>query len=281
MSHGGRDPDALLARADVRGDRNQDQHFLVDDRVLDRLPNYADDFDTSHVLEIGAGTGALTDRLLDSAERVTAIERDTRLAEFLREEFADAIDAGRLTVVAGDALSVSLPEFTGSISNLPYGISSEMLFRLLPAKRPLVVTVQKEFAERMVADPDSPEYGRLSVTAGHYAECEIVETIPPEAFSPPPAVESSVVRTTPRDPDYAVVEDAFLEFVRGVFTQRRKTMRNAIRNTTHITGIERPAAVLEAADEDLLGKRAGELTPAEFAALSTLAVERGGIAPEE
>jgi 16S rRNA (adenine1518-N6/adenine1519-N6)-dimethyltransferase len=281
MSHGGRDPDALLARAGVRGDRNQDQHFLVDDRVLDRLPNYADDFDTSHVLEIGAGTGGLTDRLLDSAERVTAIERDTRLAEFLREEFADAIDAGRLTIVAGDALSVELPEFTASISNLPYGISSEMLFRLLPAKHPLVVTVQKEFAERMVADPDSPEYGRLSVTAGHYAECEIVETIPSEAFSPPPAVESSVVRTTPRDPDYSVPEDAFLEFVRGVFTQRRKTMRNAIRNTTHITGIEHPAAVLEAADEDLLGKRAGELTPAEFAAFSTLAVERGGIAPEE
>jgi 16S rRNA (adenine1518-N6/adenine1519-N6)-dimethyltransferase len=272
-----RDPDALLSRAGVRGDRTQDQHFLVDDRVLDRLPTYASAFDTAHVIEIGAGTGALTDRLLDITDRVTAVERDTRLTGFLREEFSAAIDADRLTVIEGDALSVELPDFTASVSNLPYGISSEVLFRLFPRKRPLVATVQTEFAERMVADPGTPEYGRLSVTAGHYADCEIVESIPPAAFSPPPAVESSVVRATPRNLDYAVPEAAFLAFVRGVFTQRRKTMRNAIRNTTHITGIERPAAVVEAADEELLRKRAGELTPREFAALSNLAVEQGGM----
>jgi 16S rRNA (adenine1518-N6/adenine1519-N6)-dimethyltransferase len=280
MSHG-RDPDALLSRAGVRGDPNQDQHFLVDDRVLDRLPTHAEAFDTTHVLEIGAGTGALTDRLLDCAERVTAVERDSRLVEFLREEFADAIAAGRLTVVEGDALAVELPDFTVSISNLPYGISSEILFRLLPRKRPLVATVQKEFAERMVAAPGSTEYGRLSVTAGHYAACDIVETIPPEAFSPPPAVESSVVRATPRDPSYTVPEAAFLALVRGVFTQRRKTLRNAIRNTTHITGIERPESVLEAADEELLGKRAGELAPEAFAALTELAIEHGDRSREE
>ncbi len=277
----GRDPDALLGRAGVRGDPKQDQHFLVDDRVLDRLPTHAGGFDTSHVLEIGAGTGALTDRLLDCAERVTAIERDSRLADFLREEFADAIESGRLTIVEGDALTVDLPEFAVSISNLPYGISSEILFRLLPRKRPLVATVQKEFAERMVAAPGSADYGRLSVTAGHYAACEIVETIPPEAFSPPPAVESTVVRATPRDPTYTVPEESFLALVRGVFTQRRKTLRNAIRNTTHITGIERPESVVEAADEELLGKRAGELAPAEFAALTELAIEHGGVALAE
>ncbi|EMA38860.1 16S ribosomal RNA methyltransferase A [Halococcus hamelinensis] len=273
-----RDPDALLARAGVRGDRNQDQHFLVDDRVLDRLPEYATAFDTSHVLEVGAGTGGLTDRLLADAERVTAVERDVRLVEFLREEFAGAVDAGRLDVVAGDALDVDLPEFSASVSNLPYGSSSELLFRLLPRERPLVVMVQAEFAERMVADPGSSEYGRLSVTAGHYADAEIVERVPREAFSPPPAVESAVVRTTPRDPDYDVPEDAFFAFVRGVFTQRRKTMRNAIRNTTHITGIADAAAVVAAADEDLLASRAGELRPQEFAALTTLAIEDGGLA---
>ena len=86
----GRDPDALRARAGVGGDPRQDQHFLIDDRVLDRLPTYATEAgaDTSHVLEIGAGTGALTDRLLRAADHVTAIERDTRLVSFLREEFA-------------------------------------------------------------------------------------------------------------------------------------------------------------------------------------------------
>jgi len=273
-----RDPDALLARAGLRGDPNRDQHFLVDDRVLDRLPSYATevDADLSHVLEIGAGNGALTDRLLAVAEHVTAIERDPDLAAFLREEFAEEIDAGRLTVIEGDALDVDLPDFTASISNLPYGVSSEIAFRLLPRDVPLILMFQQEFAERMAADPGTSEYGRLSVTAGHYADVEVVEPVPKEAFSPPPAVESAVVRALPRDPDYEVPSDeVFMDFVKAVFTQRRKTMRNAIRNTGHISGLDDPDAVVEAAEESLMSKRAGDVTPAEFAKLARLAVEVG------
>jgi 16S rRNA (adenine1518-N6/adenine1519-N6)-dimethyltransferase len=275
---GTRDPDTLLRRAGVRGDPDRDQHFLVDDRVLDRLPEYADevDADLSHVLEIGAGTGALTDRLLAAADRVTAIERDPDLAAFLREEFAAEIEAGRLSVVEGDALEVELPEFTVSVSNLPYGPSSELAFRLLPEKRPLVLMFQREFAERMAAERGTDDYGRLSVTAGHYADAEVVEPVPKEAFSPPPAVQSAVVRTTPRDPDYQVDdEDFFMDFLKAVFTQRRKTMRNAVRNTAHISGLGDPDAVVDAADEDLMSARAGNVTPAEFADLATLAYEVG------
>jgi 16S rRNA (adenine1518-N6/adenine1519-N6)-dimethyltransferase len=275
---GERDPDGLLRRAGVRGDPDRDQHFLVDDRVLDRLPEYAADADAdlSHVLEIGAGTGALTDRLLAVADAVTAVERDPDLAAFLREEFADETAAGRLTVIEGDALDVELPDFSASVSNLPYGASSEIVFRLLPEKRPLVLMLQKEFAERMAADVGTDEYGRLSVTAGHYADAEIVEPVPPEAFSPPPAVDSAVVRTAPRDPDYSVPDEAFfLDFLKAVFTQRRKTMRNAVRNTAHISGLGDPDAVVAAADEDLMSARAGNVTPAEFAELATLAHDVG------
>jgi len=272
-----RDPDALIARAGVRGDPERDQHFLVDDRVLDRLPGYLpDDADASHVLEVGGGTGALTDRLLEAADRVTVVERDPQLAEFLEEEFADAVAEDRLTVVAGDALEVDLPPFTASVSNLPYGVSSEIAFRLLPEGRPLVLMFQKEFAERMAADPGTDEYGRLSVTAGHYADVQVVEPVPKEAFAPPPAVESAVVRTTPRDPDYEVPDDeAFEALVRAVFTQRRKTMRNAVRNTTHISGIENADAVVEAAGEELMGKRAGDVPPAAFARLARTAADVG------
>ncbi|SEO92119.1 dimethyladenosine transferase [Halorientalis persicus] len=275
---GSRAPDALLSRAGVRGDPNRDQHFLVDDRVLDRLPDYATeiDADTSHVLEIGGGTGALTDRLLAVADRVTVIERDPDLTAFLREEFATEIDADRLTVIGGDALEVDLPDFSLSVSNLPYGISSEIAFRLLSRDRPLILMFQREFAERMAAAPATDEYGRLSVTAGHYADVEVVETVPKEAFSPPPAVESAVVRARPRSPDYEVPDDDFfLDFVTAVFTQRRKTMRNAVRNTAHISGLDEPDAVVEAADEDLMGRRAGKVTPAEFAELARLAWEVG------
>ncbi|RDI72808.1 16S ribosomal RNA methyltransferase A [Halopelagius longus] len=272
-----RDPDELLRRAGVRGDPEQDQHFLVDDRVLDRVPGYLpDDADTSHVLEVGGGTGALTDRLLRVADRVTVVERDRRLAAFLREEFAADVESGRLTVLEGDALSVELPEFTACVSNLPYGISSEIAFRLLPRGRPLVLMFQKEFAERMAADAGTDDYGRLSVSAQHYGDVEVVETVPREAFSPKPAVQSAIVRVTPRAPDYEVEDESFfLDFVKALFTQRRKTIRNGIRNTAHISGLSDPEAVVEAADEDVLRKRAGNMAPKEFAALATLADEHG------
>ena len=277
-TYGSRDPDALRARAGVRGNPAADQHFMVDDRVLDRLPTHATDagFDVSTLLEIGGGTGALTDRLLATGDEVVVIERDPRLAAFLREEFASARETGRLTVREGDALELDLPAFTASVSNLPYGVSSELAFRLLPERRPIVATFQREFAERMAADPGTPEYGRLSVTAGHYAAVEVVETVPPAAFEPQPAVDSAVVRARPRTPEYDVPDDEFfLRFLRAVFTQRRKTMRNAIRNTGHISGLADPDAVVDAADEELLGKRAGNLEPAAFARLATLAWDHG------
>jgi 16S rRNA (adenine1518-N6/adenine1519-N6)-dimethyltransferase len=274
--YGNRDPDALVRRAGTRADTGQDQHFLVDDRVLDRIPTYAEGMDLSHVLEIGGGPGALTDRLLAVADRVTVVERDPAFAAHLRQEFADAIAADRLTVIEGDALAVDLPEFTASISNLPYGASSEIAFRLLPRGKPMVLMFQQEFAERMAADPATDDYGRLSVTAGHYADAELVETVPRQAFDPQPRVTSALVRTTPREPDYTVPsDDFFMDFLKAVFTQRRKTMRNAVRNTAHISGLGDPDAVVEAADEELLGARAGKLAPADFADLANVAYEVG------
>lgn len=275
-----RDPDALIRRAGVAGNPRRDQHFLVDDRILDRIPTYATNagIDCAHVLEIGAGTGALTDRLLSIADHVTAIERDPTLATFLRREFADDVEAGRLTIVEGDALEVDLPAFTASISNLPYGASSEIAFRLLPLGTPLVLMFQREFAERMAAQSATSEYGRLSVTAQHYADVEVVEIIPPEAFSPQPAVESAVVRTLPREPEYVVDDEQFfLDFVKAIFTQRRKTLRNAIRNTAHISGLSAPNDVVDAVDEELLRKRPEKLSPTDFARLANLAlaIERG------
>ena len=277
--HTARDPDALRARAGVRGNPRRDQHFLVDDRVLNRLPTYATEagFDCAHVLEVGAGTGALTDRLLGVADHVTAVERDPALASFLTDEFADAIRDGRLTVVEGDALDVDLPPFSAVVSNLPYGVSSELLFRLLPHDRPLVLMVQREFGERLAADPGTPEYGRLSVTAGHYGDVDVLEIVPPEAFDPQPAVESAVVRITPRQPEYSVPDhETFQALVTGLFTQRRKTVRNAIRNTGHISGIPDTDAVVEALDGDLLSKRPGDLAPADFARIARVADRVGG-----
>ncbi|KZN24058.1 16S rRNA (adenine(1518)-N(6)/adenine(1519)-N(6))-dimethyltransferase [Haladaptatus sp. R4] len=281
---GRRDPDALIRRAGARGNPNRDQHFLVDDRVVDRIPTYAEEMRLDHVLEIGGGPGVLTDRLLAVADRVTVVERDPKFADFLRREFRAEREAGHLTVVEGDALSVELPDFSACIANLPYGISSEIAFRLLPLGKPMILMFQREFAERMAAEAGSDEYGRLSVTAQHYADVEVVETVPREAFAPQPEVESAIVRTTPRDPEYEVDDEAFfLDFVKAVFTQRRKTIRNGIRNTAHISGLDDPDAVVDALEspddevlgEDILRKRAGKVTPAQFAAMARVADEYG------
>jgi 16S rRNA (adenine1518-N6/adenine1519-N6)-dimethyltransferase len=274
---GDRDPDALIRRAGERGNPDFDQHFLVDDRVVDRIPGFLPDaVDTSHILEIGGGPGVLTDRLLAVAEQVTVIERDPTFAAHLREEFAAAVESGQLTVIEADALEVDLPDFSVCVSNLPYSASSEIAFRLLPLGKPLVLMFQKEFADRMAAESGSDEYGRLSVSAQHFADVEIVEYVPNTAFDPQPAVQSAVVRLVPRKPDYEVDDEAFfLDFVKAIFTQRRKTIRNGIRNTAHISGLDDPAAVVEAADEEILGRRAGKVAPAEFAALAGVAAEHG------
>lgn len=267
-----------MERAGVAGDPSRDQYFLVDERVLDRIPTHATGagFDLGHVLEIGPGTGGLTARLLAHADRVTAIERDPDLGNFLEREFADAVSADRLTVIVGDALEVELPAFSSVIANLPYGISSPILFRLLPARKPLLVMVQREFGERMAAEPGTDDYGRPSVSSQHFASVELVEPVPPTAFEPQPPVDSVLVRTQPRTPDYDVPDDElFLDCVAALFTQRRKTVRNAIRNTTHLSGIAAPDRVVDALDEELLGRRPGDLTPAEFAAISRVAADVG------
>lgn len=271
-----RDPVALRRRAGVTGDPDRDQHFLDDERVLDRIVSYAvdADFDLDHVLEIGPGAGALTARLLGVADHVTAVEADRDLVGFLRREFAESIESGRLHVVAGDATSVELPPFSASVSNLPYGVSSPVVFRLLPKRRPLVLLVQREFGERMAAAPGTDAYGRLSVTAQHYATIEVLETVPPGVFTPPPAVESAIVRTVPREPSYAIPdEETFFRVVRAIFTQRRKTVRNAIRNTTHISEIGDPDAVIAELGPELAGDRPANLPPETFARIATIAAE--------
>jgi 16S rRNA (adenine1518-N6/adenine1519-N6)-dimethyltransferase len=241
------------------GDR--DQHFLVDDRVLDRIVDRAPEAD--HVLEIGGGAGALTERLVDAYDRVTVVELDDDLADHLAASFPEA------DVVEGDATEVALPGFDAAVANLPYSITSPMLFRLLPRRRPTVLTIQAEVADRMAADVGDDDYGRLSVTAGYYADIEVVERVPPTAFDPPPEVTSAVVATTPRREPPDVGDEAFfLDLLRAVFTQRRKTLRNAVANTAHISGIDDVEGAVDALPEDLASRRPGGIGPEAFARLA-------------
>lgn len=267
---GSRDPQALLRRAGVRPRTDRDQHFLTDARVLDRIPGYLPmSAAPESILEIGPGTGALTDRLLQLGRRVTAIERDGALARFLQEEFDAAIAAGRLTLLEADAVEAPWPEVDCCIANLPYSATSPLLFALLRRELPGVVMVQREVADRLCAEVGTAAYGRLTVTAGYHAAIAIAEPVPPSAFTPPPAVASAVITITPRPAPYPVADpDRFADVVRAVFTQRRKTLRNALRNTTHLSAIDGVDELLGGLDDALLRRRPATLAPAEYAALT-------------
>ena len=171
--------------------------------------------------------------------------------------------------------SVDLPKFDKVVANLPYSISSDITFRLL--ERPFkfgILMYQREFAQRMVAKVGEPDYSRLSVHVQHYADVEILMRVPPHAFNPPPEVESSVVKLTPRPASYQLKDnDLFMKLVTAAFTQRRKRLSNALVNGAHIMGIKNMKAIVAQLPQDLMGRRAEQVSPQEFADLANRVYE--------
>ncbi|HQC33134.1 MAG TPA: 16S ribosomal RNA methyltransferase A, partial [Methanoculleus sp.] len=138
----------------------RDQHFLIDRRAVERIAGFAD-VSGRRVLEIGPGEGILTRALLDRGANVVAVEIDPALVEELDLAFADAIDEGRLRIVSGDARKVDIPPFDIVVANLPYSASSKITFRLLDIGfETAILMYQKEFAQRMIARPGTPDVGR-------------------------------------------------------------------------------------------------------------------------
>jgi 16S rRNA (adenine1518-N6/adenine1519-N6)-dimethyltransferase len=219
------------------------------------------------VIEIGPGKGALTEALLEQAKKVVAIEVDPYLVHYLRQKFQEALDAGRLVLIEGDILKVDL----GAISprpviagNLPYYITSPILdriFSLRGAWEQAVFLVQSEVAARLIASPGSRDFGYLSVLTQVHSHAEILFGVSREAFRPPPKVDSSVVRLTPRDAaaELGIADLAeFLRFVQSCFRQKRKTLRN---NLGSVYGLDRIEGLPEAK------LRAEQLSVADLAAL--------------
>lgn len=230
----------LLADHNLSLKKSLGQHFLVDERVLDKIIDASDLDASTGVLEIGPGMGALTERLADRAGRVLAVEIDGRLIPILKELFADR---PQVTVVHGDALKVDLKELMvrhlGSarrysvVANLPYYATSPILMRLLEERLPLdriVVMIQKEVADRIMAEPGTKEYGSLSVAVRYFADVFWVCSVPRNCFVPRPQVDSAVISLRIRREPLVSVrnEDLFFRVVRAGFFQRRKTLANAL-----------------------------------------------------
>jgi 16S rRNA (adenine1518-N6/adenine1519-N6)-dimethyltransferase len=207
------------------------QHFLRIRSVLERIADAACPAREPLVIEIGAGRGTLTSFLLPRAERLIAIETDGSLAAYLAEKFPDAAN---LTVLHADVLATDLAQWGPAVvaGNLPYYITSPILRRTLalgPSLRRAVFMVQSEVADRLAAQPGTRDYGFLTVQVLLSATPELLFPVPAAFFSPPPKVDSAVVRLTPHPPAAAWAGDNFprvLEFVSRCFSQKRKTIRN-------------------------------------------------------
>jgi 16S rRNA (adenine1518-N6/adenine1519-N6)-dimethyltransferase len=269
------------------------QNFLHDDAAIQRIAASIGDLTGRTVVEIGPGGGAITGALAARAAHVLAIELDHELALHLRVHFPPE----RVTVVEKDVLNfnfetakVDFPEAftTGGerllvVGNLPYGITSQILLKLAASHAALdraVLMVQREVADRVVAEPGSRDYGLLSVTVQMYGPAQRIFTLPPESFSPPPDVHSTVFRWrfSPRFDELGVEETGFLRFVRQCFAQKRKTLANNLR----AAGVS-PAAVADALGQAAIAPqaRAEQASIESFAALWRCLQAKGAASPDE
>lgn len=216
----------LISETGVVPKKSKGQNFLTDERVAQRHVDYADIQPGDRVLEVGPGLGILTNILIERSDDVTCIELDDTLAEFISERYGD-----RVTLIHGDAMKVDFPEFDRFVSNLPYSISTPVIFKLLEYDfKKAVVMVQKEFAERMVADVGSPDYSRLTVNLFYKAECQIVENVPKSRFKPQPKVDSCLVSITPRPAPFAVKDEKiFFRVTQVCFDHRRKKIGTSLK----------------------------------------------------
>lgn len=239
------------------------QHFLAKGSILERIARAACPNREPLVIEIGPGRGALTEKLLDKADRVIAIEIDGALVEVLRGKFQHE---PRLTLIHADVLDTDLGQWGAAAvaGNLPYYAATPIIEKTLGAGTALqraVFLVQKEVAARLAARPGTRDYGYLSVQIQLLADAETLFDVRPSAFRPPPKVESTLIRLRPRNRAAELrINDTtrFLDFVKLCFHQKRKTLRN---NLAGAYGKDALNGRSEA------GKRAEELTLQQFAEL--------------
>jgi 16S rRNA (adenine1518-N6/adenine1519-N6)-dimethyltransferase len=283
----------ILQKYGFRFQKKFGQNFLLDSRVLDRIVAAADLSGADLAIEIGPGIGTLTQYLCYSAGRVAAIEIDRNLFPILHETLSDW---DNVEVIEGDVMKLDLGELirekrgdlTGVkiVANLPYYITTPILMKILEENLPIesvTVMVQEEVAERMQAQPGSPDFGALSLAVQYYAEPRIAAHVPPNCFVPRPNVGSSVITLSilPAEKRIAVGDaDHMFRVIRAAFEQRRKTLVNALRGASGLRKKDGSAYTREEV-EKALGKlalsptvRGEKLSLAQFAQLSDLLADR-------
>jgi 16S rRNA (adenine1518-N6/adenine1519-N6)-dimethyltransferase len=259
----------VLRKYDIRADKKLGQNFLLDSNITDKIARSVGNLKDVHVLEIGPGPGGLTRSLLNAGAIVTAIEMDKKCYNALNHYLVPASN-GRLTLINGDALDMrvyeNLPPKIMIIANLPYNISTALLTMWLDKLEMFsgfTLMFQKEVADRIMSDPNSKDFGRLSVKVQWQCDVRHEFDLPPEAFSPPPKVTSSIITISPLDQRRGEANPQTLEkLCKAVFGQRRKTLRVSLKQIS-----DTPTALLEKAGIDD-NRRPEQLSVEEFCAIS-------------
>jgi 16S rRNA (adenine1518-N6/adenine1519-N6)-dimethyltransferase len=264
-------PRSILQRRGLRPKYSWGQNFLGDPESLEQIAAALQLQPGEPVVELGPGLGHLTRFLLETGARVTAVERDRDMVEALGELHSD-----RLTVVAANAAEVDFARLAGAervavVGNLPYHLTSPILFSLLEQRVRIsraVFTVQREVAERLSAEPGNRTYGLLTVLLGLYFRPHLLFILPAQLFHPPPQVDSAVLRLTALlVPRAEVTDDThFRRVVKAAFAQRRKTVLNSLQSDPTLGSAAAIRTALEAAGIDPV-RRAETLSVEEFAAV--------------
>ena len=246
----------LIAETGVIPKKSKGQNFLIDDRVADRQVDFAGISGNDRVLEVGPGLGILTSRLIERSGSVSCIELDEILADHIESTYG-----GRVRLIRGDAVKVPFPPFDVFVSNLPYSVSTPIIFRLLDCDfRKAIVMVQKEFADRMTADVGGPDYSRLTVNLFYKADCRLLEKVPSSRFKPQPKVDSAIVEIVPRPAPFEVYDEGlFFKVTEVTFNHRRKKIGTSLRAAKLIE---------EGWDIPFLDSRVEELRPVEIGEIS-------------
>lgn len=234
----------VIERHGLQAKKALGQNFLLDLNLTGKIARAAGDLAETTVIEVGPGPGGLTRALLfNGARRVVAIERDERCLEALAD--VSAHYPGRLQVISGDALKTDFATSARDasdggpvkiVANLPYNIGTELLIRWLtvaewpPFYASMTLMFQREVAERIVASAGSDAYGRLGVLAGWRTEARIAFDVPPQAFTPPPKVTSSVVHLVPRETPLPAEVKKLGRVTEAAFGQRRKMLRQSVKS---------------------------------------------------
>jgi len=239
----------VIRRHELAAKKSLGQNFLLDLNLTAKIARAAGVTPGDTVIEVGPGPGGLTRALLAQGARVVAIERDERCLAALAE--IGESYPGRLTVLAEDALGTDFARVAEAggpvriVANLPYNIGTQLLIGWLltepwpPFYASMTLMFQREVAERIVARPGTSAYGRLSVLAGWRTEARIVFDLPPQAFTPPPKVTSSVVHLVPRPSPLPVATHALEHVTQAAFGQRRKMLRQSLKGLGGETLLEK------------------------------------------